>query len=86
MDYITTSGTLVFTNGNGTNTFNVPIINNTSVTGERTFSLKLFNPTSPGRLVAPSNEVVTIVDGTAGFKFSKSAYSANKPMAPPSSM
>jgi hypothetical protein len=28
--------------------------------------------------VAPSNEVVTIVDGAAGFKFSKSAYSVNK--------
>jgi uncharacterized delta-60 repeat protein len=78
VDYIATSGVLVFTNGNGTNTFNVPIINNTSVSGARTFSLKLFNPTFPGRLVAPSNEVVTIVDGTAGFKFSKSAYSANK--------
>ena len=78
VDYIATSGVLVFTNGNGTNTFNVPIINNSSVTGARTFNLRLFNPTAPGRLVAPSNEVVTIVDGTAGFKFSKSAYSVNK--------
>jgi len=78
VDYISTSGTLVFTNGNGTNTFNVPIINNESVVGARSFSLRLFNPTAPGRLVAPSNEVVTIIDGTAGFKFSKSAYSVNK--------
>jgi hypothetical protein len=78
VDYISTSGVLVFTNGNGTNTFNVPIINNNSVSGSRTFSLRLSNPTAPGRLVAPSNEVVTIVDGTAGFKFSKSAYSVNK--------
>ena len=78
VDYISTSGMLVFTNGNGTNTFNVPIINNGSVVGARNFSLRLFNPTAPGRLVAPSNEVVTIIDGTAGFKFSKSAYSVNK--------
>ena len=40
--------------------------------------MRLFNPTAPGRLVAPSNEVITIVDGTAGFKFSKSAYTINK--------
>jgi uncharacterized delta-60 repeat protein len=78
VDYIATSGTLVFTNGNGTNTFNVPIINNSSVSGARNFSVRLFNATAPGRVVAPSNEVVTIIDGTAGFKFSKTAYSVNK--------
>ena len=78
VDYIKTSGTLVFTNGNGTNTFNVPIINNDSVVGARSFNVRLFNPTAPGHLVAPSNETVSIVDGTAGFKFSKSAYSVNK--------
>ena len=42
----------VFTNGNGTNTFIVPIINNNSAVGARTFSVRLFNPTAPGRLVA----------------------------------
>jgi uncharacterized delta-60 repeat protein len=78
VDYISTSGTLVFTNGNGTNTFAVPIINNNSVTGARDFHLRLFNATAPGRIVDPSNEVVTIIDGTAGFKFSKTAYSVNK--------
>ena len=78
VDYIATSGTMAFTNGNGTNTFVVPIINNNSAAGARNFSVRLFNPTSPGRLVDPTNEVVTIVDGTAGFRFSKSAYSVNK--------
>jgi hypothetical protein len=78
VDYIATSGTIAFTNGIGTNTFNVPIINNSSVTGARAFSVRLFNATTPGRIVAPSNEVVTIIDGTAGFKFSKTAYSVNK--------
>jgi uncharacterized delta-60 repeat protein len=78
VDYIATSGTMVFTNGNGTNTFNVPIINNNSASGARSFNVRLFNPTAPGHLVAPSNELVTIVDGTAGFKFSKAAYSVNK--------
>jgi len=78
VDYIATSGTMLFVNGIGTNTFDVPIINNNSASDARTFSLRLFNPTAPGRVVAPSNEVVTIVDGTAGFKFSKSTYSVNK--------
>ena len=78
VDYLTTSGTLLFTGGNGTNTFNVPIINNQSASGSRTFDLKLFNPTGPGRLVAPSNQTVTIIDATAGFKFSKPNYVVNK--------
>ncbi len=76
-DYIKTTGTLVFTNGNGTNTFTVPIINN-GVSGSRDFSMQLFNPTGPGRLVAPSNETVTIIDAQAGFKFSKPTYTVNK--------
>lgn len=77
LDYVKTSGTLVFTNGNGTNTFLVPIINN-SESGTRTFNVSLFNPTSPGRLVAPSNQAISIIDATAGFKFSSSRYSVNK--------
>jgi uncharacterized delta-60 repeat protein len=78
VDYLATSGKLVFTNGNGTNTFNVPILNNGSVVGDHSFNVRLFNPTGPGRLVAPSNETVTIVDAAAGFKFSRPTYSVNK--------
>jgi uncharacterized delta-60 repeat protein len=78
VDYIARSGTLIFTNGNGTNTFLVPIINNGSVSGDRSFNVRLFNPTTPGRLVAPSNQTITIIDATAGFKFSQPKYTANK--------
>ncbi|HXT12270.1 MAG TPA: Calx-beta domain-containing protein [Candidatus Angelobacter sp.] len=78
VDYLATSGTLVFTNGNGTNTFIVPIINKVSAQGERDFSIHLQNPTGPGHLVAPSNQVVQIIDATSGFKFSKATYSVNK--------
>jgi hypothetical protein len=78
VDYIKRSGTLIFTNGNGTNTFFVPIINNASVDADRAFSVRLFNPTTPGRLVAPSNQTITIIDATAGFKFSQPRYSVNK--------
>jgi uncharacterized delta-60 repeat protein len=78
VDYIARSGTLIFTNGNGTNTFFVPIINNGSVSGDRSFNVRLFNPTTPGRLVAPSNQTITIIDATAGFKFSQPKYTVNK--------
>ncbi len=75
IDYVATSGTLVFTNGIGTNTFLVPIINNnSSVTDNRSFTVKLSNPTPPGQLVAPSTQTVTIVDSNTGFKFSKPNY------------
>jgi hypothetical protein len=78
VDYLATSGLLIFTNGIGTNTFIVPILNNGQVTGDRAFSVILTNPTAPGKLVAPSNQVVTIRDGTAGFKFSKATYTTVK--------
>jgi uncharacterized delta-60 repeat protein len=78
LDYIKTNGTLVFTNGNGTNTFTVPILNSGTVSGDKNFKISLANPTAPGQLVAPSNLVVTIVDATAGFKFSSKTYSVNK--------
>ena len=72
------SGTLVFTNGNGTNTFSVPILNNGFVNGGKTFSVILTNPTAPGVLVAPSTAVVTIIDNNTGIAFSKPAYTVNK--------
>ena len=78
VDYATTSGTLMFTNGLGTNTFNVPIINNSLVTGTRTFTVKLSNPTAPGKLVAPSNQIVSIVDNNSGLKFSSPVYKVLK--------
>jgi hypothetical protein len=77
-DYIPVSGTLVFTNGIGTNTFTVPIINNSLVMGNRTFSLNLSSPTPPGQLVYPSSQVVTIIDNNSGLSFSKPAYTVLK--------
>ena len=78
IDYIGVSGTLVFTNGIGTNTFTVPINNNGSVTGNRTFAVNLSNPTPPGQLVSPSNEVVTIVDSNSGLTFSNATFTVFK--------
>ena len=78
VDYIAVTGTLVFTNGIGTNTFTVPLINIGSVTGNRTFTVSLSNPTPPGQLVSPSNQVVTIVDSNAGLRFSSATYTVLK--------
>jgi hypothetical protein len=78
VDYQATSGVLFFTNGIGTNTFKVPIFNNSQINGNHNFSVSLFNPTSPGRLVAPSNQVVTIVDDNSGLSFSSPTYTILK--------
>ena len=78
VDYQATSGMLLFTNGIGTNTFNVPIFNNSQVLGDHTFSVSLFNPTAPGRLLAPNNLLVTIVDNNSGLSFSSPTYSVLK--------
>ena len=78
IDYIGVSGTLVFTNGIGTNTFTVPIINNGLVAGNRTFAVNLSNPTPPGQVVAPSNLVVTIIDSNSGLTFSNATYTVSK--------
>jgi len=78
IDYIAVTGTLVFTNGIGTNTFSVPIINSGSVTGNRTFTVSLSNPTPPGQVIAPSNQVVTIIDSNSGLRFSSAAYTVLK--------
>jgi hypothetical protein len=77
-NYLAVSGTLVFTNGIATNTFVVPIINDANVTGDRTFTVTLSNPTAPGQLIPPSTETVTIIDGNSGLKFSSPTYTVLK--------
>jgi uncharacterized delta-60 repeat protein len=77
-NYLATSGTLVFTNGIATNTFVVPIINDANVTGNRTFTVTLSNPTAPGQLIPPSTQTVTIIDGNSGLEFSSPTYTVLK--------
>ncbi|MGH8024023.1 MAG: Calx-beta domain-containing protein, partial [Limisphaerales bacterium] len=76
VDYIATNGILTFTNGIMTNTITVPIINNSLISGRRTFSVNLFNvtPAPPGKLVAPTNDVITIIDSNSGLEFSSANY------------
>ncbi len=72
--YVGVTGTLVFTNGIGTNYFTVPIINNGIIDGNRTFTVNLSNPTAPGQVVAPGTQTVTIVEDNNGFSFSSPTY------------
>lgn len=69
------SGTLYFTNGIATNTFDVTIYDNPLVTGDRAFSVILTNVTFPGQLVAPSTQSVVIAESNSGLRFSAANYS-----------
>jgi len=77
-DYVPASGTLVFTNGLGTNTISVSIIGNGLLEGSRSFGVVLANPTANAVLLAPSNEVVTITEANSGIKFSRPNYTVLK--------
>lgn len=77
-DYTAASGTLTFTNGIGTNYIYVPIIDNSLITGQRTFTVSLLNATAPGEIISPSNQVVTIIDSNSGLSFSQSTYNATR--------
>ena len=76
-DYTAVSGTLVFTNGLVTTNIVVPILNNSLITGVRNFTVSLSNPqpVPPGELIAPSSDVITIIDSNSGLAFSSPNYS-----------
>lgn len=78
INYNASSGTLVFTNGIGTNTFTVPILNNNLVSSNLAFSVLLTNVTAPGRIMPYGAEVVTIKESNAGMRFSQPAYTVYK--------
>ena len=77
-DYGAVSGKLVFTNGIATNTFTVPIYNNSLVSGSHQFSVALTNVTAPGVLSPITNETVVIAESNAGLRFSQTGYTAYK--------
>jgi hypothetical protein len=61
-DYQATNGTLVFGPGVTTQTFSIPIINDTAVEGDETVNLNLSNVQGGGGLTFPTSAVMTIVD------------------------
>jgi len=68
VDYFATSGTLVFTNGQTSQSFSVPVINTTYVKPDRTVLLQLSSPLGTNAvLVAPSAAVLTIKDNSGSL-------------------
>jgi Calx-beta domain len=61
-DFISTSSTLQFTNGQDTETILVPLINDSLPESQENFSLQLSNPTGGSSLGSPTAALVTIVD------------------------
>ncbi|HVW67110.1 MAG TPA: Calx-beta domain-containing protein [Candidatus Peribacteraceae bacterium] len=79
--YTNVNGTLTFNAGETTKTFSIPISYNSNVTGNRSFTVALGNPTGGANLDAlGTSATVTIFDyesgvyGSGGLKFAKSEY------------
>ena len=74
IDYVSTNGTLMFTNGVTNLTFAVTVINHSAVQPPKTVLLSLFNPTN-AVMAVPTNAVLTITDTNAGIIFASANYS-----------
>jgi len=56
----------------------VAVSNKVSISTNLAFSVQLSSPTAPGQLVAPTNQVVTIINNKSGVNFSTSIYTVSK--------
>jgi uncharacterized delta-60 repeat protein/uncharacterized repeat protein (TIGR01451 family) len=74
LKYATTNGALTFADGETSKTFNVPIVDNSTVEPNQTFSLVLSNALGGATITGPANVPVTIVDNDPAVSFSSPAY------------
>ncbi len=72
-DYSTTNGTLTFNAGDTAKTFSVPVIDDASIDGSRTFNLTLSTPTGGPSLGTVSAQVTIQDNDTSGFSFGSGA-------------
>jgi uncharacterized repeat protein (TIGR01451 family)/uncharacterized delta-60 repeat protein len=72
--YLTTNGVLTFGPGQASQTFTVPILEQSVPTGNQTFSLVLSNATAGATLIPPTTVPVTIVDDKVGISFAAPVY------------
>jgi hypothetical protein len=81
-DYTATSGTLNFADGQTSQTITVPVIDDTLVEGNETFSVALSSPGGGATLGSPAAATVTIVDndvaGPGKLQFSSATYSVSE--------
>jgi hypothetical protein len=66
VEYVSTNGTLIFTNGVTNQTFSVQVIDTTAVQPNKTVLLQLFNP-SNSVITSPNAATLTIHDNTGSF-------------------
>ena len=79
VDYVATTGTLVFAVGDVSNTFNVALLNNGIAQSTQTVNLALSNPTPPASLGFPSNAVLTIINTSSqAVQFAQSAFTVDQ--------
>ena len=86
VDYVSTSGTLIFQNGQATNSFTIPILNQNIVESNKTFNVTLSNPLVTSTNVSytnaylepPSAATVTITNVLAGVSFESPAYTVSE--------
>jgi hypothetical protein len=76
VNYTAASGTLTFSPGQATQTFQVAVLDDGVVDGDHTVNLTLSNPSSGTALGAPASLVLTIgeADGTANQRFVADLY------------
>lgn len=81
LQYTNTQGTLSFAAGETAKTFTVPVLDNTSIDGNKSATLRLTNATGGAAIDAPSSVTITFVDneaissGTGSIAFSTDAFS-----------
>jgi Calx-beta domain len=63
-DYVATSGTLTFLQGETTKTFNVTILNNAAVEADELFTVTLKNLADPDVVASPGTAVITLKDNS----------------------
>ena len=79
VDYVSSTGTVVFAVGVLTNTFNVPVLDNGVAQSTQTVNLVLFNPAGFALLGNPSTAVLTIINTkTQQVQFAQAAYTVDQ--------
>jgi uncharacterized delta-60 repeat protein len=72
------TNTVTFADGEITRVIAIPLIDNTLVQGDVSFSVQLVNPTGRATLIAPTNASVTIMENDLGVAFVASTNQVNE--------